>query len=95
MLTKCLGRENLELLLRVAPKRICGSLLYACVYDLLLYVCKYWPNVKHFGTFPHEMNFGPSRLSHFASFQDFKECFSEVVCWSLEKCTVSTRNCDN
>jgi len=27
MLTKCLGRENLELFFRVAPKSICRSLV--------------------------------------------------------------------
>jgi len=27
MLTKCLGRENLELFFRVAPKSICGLLV--------------------------------------------------------------------
>jgi len=28
MLTKCLSRENLELFFRVAPKSICGPLIY-------------------------------------------------------------------
>jgi len=29
MLTKCLGRKNLELFFRLAPKRVCGPLSVA------------------------------------------------------------------
>jgi len=35
MLTKCLDREKLELIFRLAPKRICESLLQTFAFSLV------------------------------------------------------------